>query len=165
MPSSTVPTLPSFLAALRPLFSIIILIPPVNPSASLRTSLLLRLTGYILDCIPGYALAPDPTHSLDEVLVNVLDWMTDLDQAWVAALSGQQWDVVAHVGVDINAAVQSQAPSQTDRTRLNSMLVNGKEALDDWLAEAGFDADVREGFQDTFWRTIGVLEAGKTQSA
>ncbi|KDQ18649.1 hypothetical protein BOTBODRAFT_29029 [Botryobasidium botryosum FD-172 SS1] len=159
MPSSTVPTLSSFLTALHPIFSLILLIPPVDPSSTLRTTLLLRLTGYVLDCIPAYALVPDTAHSLDDILVHVLDWLTELDQAWVAVLAGQQWDPVSHVGLDV--AAPGRVPSQTDRTRLNSMVVNGKDALDDWLGEAGLDVDVREGFSGTFWRTLGALAPSK----
>jgi hypothetical protein len=98
----------------------------------------------------------------DAVVAQLLDWITDLDQGWLAVFSSQQWDPTRRSGVQVKFESNSvpDPVSQTDRARLRSMLVLGKESLDDWLGESGgFDVDIREGFSELFWRTLQFLES------
>lgn len=109
-------------------------IPPVDPSASLRTSLLLRLTGDVMNSITGYK--PDV-----QTLSQVLDWFNDLDHAWLAVLRLQEWDTEAHEGKDaVTDSSEEDRPSftsspinQTERTRLRSLLVTGTASMEEWL--------------------------------
>ena len=94
-PSSTLTTLAAYLEATHHLLSLILQIPPVDPSAFLRTALILRLTGDVLHPIPDYA--PDTaTPSL------LLAWLTYLDQGWFAVLRAQAWDADACVGCPLS---------------------------------------------------------------
>src|ERR1700721_773870 len=120
--------------------SLILQIPPVQSSASLRTALLLRFTGDALSAIPGYT--PDPN-----TLRELLNWLDDLGKAWVCVLRSQVWYPASSVGVDdspdmaVDSSNGSSIPpvSQTDRTRLYSLLVSGEASLEEWLM--GSDAD------------------------
>lgn len=138
-PSSTLPTLSSYLEATHHMLSVILQIPPVDPSASLRTSLLLRLTGEVLLSIPGYR--PDM-----DSLSTLLSWLNDLDRGWLAVLRSQAWDADAGVGVD--AELQENArvtpASQTERTRLRSLLLGGTDALEEWMERLDTEG---EGFE------------------
>ena len=162
--SSTLRSLPAYLDASRHLLKIILQIPPVDPSTSLRTAYLLRLTGDVLNSITGYRLTSEspPTNgqadspiastaNLDSIplplarsaLQDLLDFLDDLDQAWVAVLQGQVWDPSSGAGVDLvvptdsssGLNVKSTPPSQTDVTRLRSLLIGGQSALEEWLGE------------------------------
>lgn len=172
--STTVPTLADYLRESHTLLSLILQIPPTPPSASLRTTFLLRLTGDIMGAVPGYRPTPD-------VLPQLLDWLNDLDRGWLAALRGQAWDPDARVGIDVPHVLQplpdgdAPAPttvlgsplSQTERTRLRSLLVGGTAQLEEWLvnldAAARPDADytvvletmgLQQGFDDLFSGTL-----------
>ena len=109
-------------------------IPPVDPSASLRTSLLLRLTSEVMNSITGYK--PDV-----QTLPQLLDWFNDLDHAWLAVLRFQAWDTDAREGKDVvidsseedNPSFTSSPISQTERTRLRSLLVTGTASMEEWL--------------------------------
>ena len=75
-------------------------------------------------------------------LQDLLDFLDDLDQAWVAVLQGQVWDPSSGAGVDLVVPIDSSAlnvkstpPSQTDVTRLRSLLIGGQSALEEWLGE------------------------------
>ena len=143
---------------------IILQIPPVDPSTSLRTAYLLRLTGDVLNSITGYKLTSESTPTnghadgpiastanLDSIplplarsaLYDLLDFLDDLDQAWVAVLQGQVWDPSSGAGVDLVVPIDSSSglnvkstpPSQTDVTRLRSLLIGGQSALEEWLGE------------------------------
>jgi len=166
-PTTTLPTLSSYLNATRNLLSLILQIPPVDPSTSLRTALLLRFTGDTLNSIPGYP--PDP-----DTLPEVIDWLDDLDQAWLSVLKSQVWDPISRTGADVvvesGVPLRSSPMSQTERTRLYSLLVGGEASLEEWLV--GTDADgeedmravlqrggVQEGFDDLFSRTLVELGA------
>ena len=59
--SSTIRTLHAYLEASWHVLKVILQIPPVDPSTSLRTAYLLRLTGDVLKSITGYQLSP-PTN-------------------------------------------------------------------------------------------------------
>jgi len=128
--STTLPTLSSYLAATHPLLSLILQIPPLDPSASLRTTLLLRLTGEVMNAIPGYV--PDV-----QTLPQLLAWLHDLDSGWLAVLRAQAWDPDARTGVDPvlppGAPAHATPMNQTERTRLRSMLITGTGRMEEWL--------------------------------
>ena len=149
----------------------ILQIPPLDPSAALRTTLLLRLTGEVMNSVPGYR--PDiPT------LPQLLDWLNDLDRGWLAVLRLQAWDPDAHAGVDLTNDSQAQdvtaksssrtaAINQTERTRLRSLLITGTSRMEEWLVEldtAGEGYDVvletlglQQGFDDLFSGTLAEM--------
>ena len=106
----------------------ILLIPPTDPSASLRSTLLLRLTGDVLNSVPGYT--PD-----EKSLPILLDWLQDLDEGWLAVLRSQGWDPAARSGVIVRLpdGARSGSLSQTERTRLKSLLVAATEMLEEWV--------------------------------
>lgn len=109
-------------------------IPPVDPSTSLRISFLLRLTGEVMNSIVGYP--PDL-----QTLPQLLAWLDDLDHAWLAVLRFQAWDTEEKTGVDIVIEspeegippLTSSPMSQTERTRLRSLLVAGTSNMEEWL--------------------------------
>jgi hypothetical protein len=133
----------------------ILQIPPADPSTPLRTTYLLRLTNDIITSVVDYE--PD----ISEV-DRLLDWLDDLDQAWIVVLRGDIWDPNAHAEVPARAA-KATLPNQTERTRLRSLLEGGKEALEDWLRGLethGTDEEMKklqifESIDDLF---IDVLE-------
>ncbi|PFH54324.1 hypothetical protein AMATHDRAFT_44843 [Amanita thiersii Skay4041] len=139
-PTSPYRTLSDYLAAARQILSFVLQIPPIDPSTSLRTAYLLRLTNDVLNSVPGYA----PT---SPVLHEVVDWLDDLDQAWLAVLQTQVWDPEQGVGRDLvidagDAAdgVKSTPMSQTEVARLRSLLVGGVASLEEWLS-VGMDGE------------------------
>ncbi|TCD66418.1 hypothetical protein EIP91_001409 [Steccherinum ochraceum] len=167
-PSTTLPSLSSYLKAAHTLLSLILQIPPIDPSTSLRTALLLRLSGDVMDSIPGYK--PDT-----ETLAELLAWLNDLDNAWLAVLRAQVWDVDAREGVDLILSdldidqaqtLHSAPPTQTERTRLRSLLIGGTAKMEEWLCgldTTGQDADyetvlenlgLQQGFDDLFSGTL-----------
>ncbi|KAL0947726.1 hypothetical protein HGRIS_013811 [Hohenbuehelia grisea] len=174
-PSTTVPTLPTYLEAAQKLLALVLQIPPIDPSTALRTAFLLRLTNDVLSSVSGYA----PTQ---DALPCLLDWLDDLDQAWVAVLQSQVWDPESGAGTDLvvpvddaAAGVRSSPVSQTERTRLKSLLLGAAANLEEWLAgmNAGEGGDaaaedlegalarlgLQESFDDLFWRTLQDLGA------
>lgn len=136
----------------------------MDPSASLRTSLLLRLTGDVMGAIPSYA--PDVA-----TLPQLLAWLDDLDKGWVAALRSQRWDPVERTGLDVvlpaDAHLHSTPMSQTERTRLRSLLIAGTGTMEEWLVEldtGGLDYELelerlglQQGFEDLFSRTLAEM--------
>ncbi|KAI0728836.1 hypothetical protein C8Q72DRAFT_779076 [Fomitopsis betulina] len=173
-PSSTLPTLASYLNAVHPLLALILQIPPVQPSASLRTSLVLRLTGDVLSSITGYT--PDSLNTLPQLL----QWLDELDRGWLAVLRGQPWDPAAHSGIDVpppshsvdgaadtERLGRSSSVSQTDRTRLRSILISGTDRMEEWLADidttdqtfqAALEAmGLQMVFNDLFSRTLSEM--------
>lgn len=90
-------------------------------------------------------------------LRDLLDFLDDLDQAWLAVLQGQVWDPTTAEGVSLQVGLQritessaphendeerpinmevefkTTTPSQTDVTRLRSLLITGESALEEWL--------------------------------
>ena len=110
------------------MLSLVLQIPPVDPSTPLRTSLLLRLTGEFLQAVPGYV--PEMA-----TLPLLLAWLADLDRGWLAVLRAQAWDADACIGVDTELPEGARASpvSQTERTRLRSLLLGGTDALEEWL--------------------------------
>ena len=88
----------------------------------------MRLTGDVLGSIPGYS--PD-----EKSLPILLDWLQDLDKGWFAVLRSQGWDRAARSGilVQLPDGARPGSPSQTERTRLKSVLVSGTEMLEEWV--------------------------------
>ena len=65
----------------------------------------------------------------------LLDWLQDLDKGWLAVLRSQGWDPAGRSGVNIKLpdGVRPGPLSQTERTRLKSVLVAGIEMLEEWV--------------------------------
>ena len=125
-----------------------------------------------MSSIPGYP------PNLD-ILADLLEFLDDLDQAWVAVLDSQIWDPNSRTAVDLilsaedftanNASIHSTPMNQTERTRLRSLLITGTAQLEEWLAGADKDglegegilerAGLQQGFDDLFERTLGEMGA------
>ncbi len=103
-----------------------------------------------------------------------MDWLDDLDQAWLAVLQSQVWDPKEGLGVDlvidvdsVAAGVKSSPLSQTERTRLRSLLLGGVETLEEWLFGWESDDDssgnileatgLQTPFDEVFSRTLDEL--------
>jgi len=126
----------------------------------------------VLTSITGYGPSQDALSCL-------LDWLDDLDQAWVAVLQSQVWDPDAGAGVDLVMSAEDAAQgarsapvSQTERTRLRSLLLGAGESLEEWLAaidKGNATADdlegalehmgLQEGFDELFSQTLQELGA------
>ncbi|KAJ2913076.1 hypothetical protein MD484_g7343, partial [Candolleomyces efflorescens] len=187
---------------MRHLLALILQIPPVDPSTSLRIFYLLRFTGDALSSIPGYRLTKSISDPLEPVestemfektaqnsqrirdtLRDILDFLDDLDQAWLAVLEGQVWDPETAEGVSLQVGLQritessspdgkldgpagnmdvdykTSPPSQTDVTRLRSLLMTGESGLEEWLlnekvAQQGGQGDDLTGMLDR----MGLLD-------
>lgn len=192
--SSKLTTLPAYLEAARHLLLLVIQIPPIDPSTGLRIAYLLRLTGDVIFAIPGYHLDISNTISIQETLRDLLGFLGDLDRAWLAVFQSQVWDPSTGQVVDLVIAVddddpptinpssnipsasslsfKSTPPSQTDVTRLQSLLFTGDTSLEEWLSNEktrANDADsddvsgmldrmgLLEEFDSLFMRTLGFL--------
>lgn len=107
-------------------------------------------------------------------LPQLLSWLNDLDRGWLAILRSQAWDPDAREGVDVpqqtdalhgdtEGAMRSPM-TQTERTRLRSLLISGTGRLEEWLVEldtGGQDytavlqtMDLQQGFDDLFAGTL-----------
>ncbi|KAJ7215322.1 hypothetical protein B0H12DRAFT_356023 [Mycena haematopus] len=134
-PTTHLPTLPLYLDAAQAILAMVLQIPPVDPSTSLRTAYLLRLTNDVLSSIPGYLA--DASN-----IATLLDWLDDLDQAWLMVLQAQVWDPEngpTDLVIDAETAAtgtRSSPVTQTERTRLRSLLIGGSATLEEWLAGA-----------------------------
>jgi len=191
--SSTLKTLPAYLEAARHLLLLVIQIPPIDPSTGLRIAYLLRLTGDVISAIPGYQLDISSTISIQGTLRDLLGFLGDLDQAWLVVLRSQVWDPSTGQAVDLVIAVdddepqtinpsssnvpsalsiKSTPPSQTDVTRLQSLLFTGDSSLEEWLSNEKARADdadsddvsemldrmgLLEEFDSLFVRTLDFL--------
>ena len=170
-PSMTrLPTLSSYLDAMHNLLAFILRIPPVDPSTALRTAFLLRLTGDVMNSLTGYPPSMDGLRSL-------VDFLDDLDQAWVTVLRSQAWDPATGKGIDLvvptdqihpgTTLIRTSPVNQTERTRLRSLLVTGTAGLEEWLmgsdmGEKDYERALeREGllqeFNDIFSSTLAEL--------
>ena len=127
-PSSTLTTLSAYLEASHHVLNLILQIPPIDPSASLRSTLLLRLSGEVFNSVPGYT--PD-----EKSLPILLDWLQDLDRGWLAVLRSQAWDLETRSGINVRLPdeARSGSLSQTERIRLKSLLVTGMEMFEEWV--------------------------------
>ena len=154
-------TLPAYLEAARHLLLLVIQIPPIDPSTGLRIAYLLRFTGDVLFAIPGYQLETSTTTtSIQETLRDVLEFLGDLDRAWLAVLQSQVWDPSTDQAVDLvvtlnddpqtlnppsnipsASSIKSTPPSQTEVTRLKSLLFTGESSLEEWLTNEKARAD------------------------
>ncbi|KAJ3740415.1 hypothetical protein DFH05DRAFT_402905 [Lentinula detonsa] len=161
--TSHLPILEAYLQAAQRILGLVLQIPPIDPSTSLRIQLLLRLTNEVLTCIPGY-----PPNS--DNLPIAMDWLDDLDQSWVAVLQAQVWNPNERVGEDlvvdagdVARGVKSTPMSQTERTRLKSLLLGGVATLEEWLEgkPIGVNRQVavveEAGLNDIFSNTLEEL--------
>jgi hypothetical protein len=131
----------------------------------LRTSLLLRLTGTTLDDIVGYS--PDVAD-----LIPLLQWLDMLDRGWLSVLRGHAWDPIKGESVELPEELlkKTPLPTQTDCTRVHSLLVTGIGALENWI-EGKNEVEVEEdnlvhdmrrlgyqsSFDELFYRTLTKL--------
>ncbi len=69
---------PAYLEETRHILALVLQIPPIDPSTSLRTAYLLRLTGESLGSIPGYKIGTGD--GVREILQDLADFLDDLDQ-------------------------------------------------------------------------------------
>lgn len=148
---------------MQTLLTLTLQIPPVSLSGMLRTSLLLRLTGTVFDDIVGYI--PDVAD-----LIPLLQWLDMLDRGWLSVLCRHAWDPMrGAVGLPEELLKKTPLPTQTDRTRVHSLLVTGISALENWMLlgkkedeEDNLVYDMRRlGYQSTvdelFHRTLTKL--------
>lgn len=153
---------------MQPLMALILTIPPIDPSASLRTTFLLRFTNDLLESIPSFPLVDppplidedhdaDPLPPLDITLVQLFETITELDKGWKAVLSSQRWDPVTKTAGESH--ISTRGVSITDKIRLNSLVLSRKEIIIDWLESGQVDLSTehREEFAHMFWRTLGEL--------
>ncbi|KIM87336.1 hypothetical protein PILCRDRAFT_63850 [Piloderma croceum F 1598] len=169
--TSKLPTLASYLEANQQLLSIILQIPPIDPSTSLRITFLLRLTGDVMSSISGY---PADLAALPDLL----EFLDDLDQAWVTVLDSQIWNPSSKAAVDLvintrnltdsnSNMIHSTPMNQTERTRLRSLLVTGTAQLEEWLTGITNEEEEYQGaleraglqqkFEDLFIRTLAEM--------
>ena len=105
-----------------------------------------------------------------------MDWLDDLDQAWLAVLQAQVWDPtegridLVIDAADASAGVKSSPLTQTERTRLKSLIVGGEASLEEWLEKGHSDErdedelenrlrklGLQADFDDLFARTLEFL--------
>ncbi|KIM49696.1 hypothetical protein M413DRAFT_59458 [Hebeloma cylindrosporum] len=171
--SSNLQTLSSYIQANRRILALILQIPPIDPSTGLRIAYFLRLTGDALGSIPGYKLS-STSETVYSTLHDLIDFLDDIDQGWVAVLQGQVWDPEAAEGVDLilpitapgssvangssssNKPYKSTPPSQTDIARLRSLLFSGESALEEWLTNERAEGNV--GNMDEVDDISGMLQ-------
>lgn len=122
-----------------------------------------------MESIPGYK--PDI-----ETLPELLDWLNDLDNAWLAVLRAQVWVPETKEGVDLildastpTTDLRSTPPTVTERTRLRSLMIGGTAKMEEWLVgldTTGQDADyeavlenlgLQQGFDDLFTGTLAEM--------
>ncbi|KZO92332.1 hypothetical protein CALVIDRAFT_504358 [Calocera viscosa TUFC12733] len=157
-PDAPLPSLISYINAFRPLLSIILLIPPLDPSASLRVSYLLRLTGEFTDTLPGYGVSASTAGDSLEELVSFLNL---LDKGWQAVLGSQRWDPSSHSGVSMTSAgsgALSRPVSATDKIRLRSIIMSGRERIEEWVRRVvHVEPETQVDVASSFWRTLAAL--------
>ena len=114
-----------------------------------------------------------------ETLSQLLDWLNDLDKAWLTVLRSQVWDPEEGVGRDIvtladgdvdnDSMIHSTLMNQTERTRLRSLLVTGAARLEEWLelflVPEGEDYNdvlerlgLRQGFDKLFYGSVKAID-------
>jgi len=105
-----------------------------------------------LDDIVGYS--PDVAD-----LIPLLQWLDMLDRGWLSVLCGHAWDPIRGEGVELSEELlrTTPPPTQTDCTRVHSLLVTGISALENWIEGEDEDEednlvhDMRQlGYQSTF---------------
>ena len=113
-------------------------------------------------------------------LPQLLSWLNDLDHGWLAVLRSQAWDPDAREGSDVPQQINdaqsltdaatnptSSPMTQTERTRLRSLLISGTGRLEEWLVEldtGGQDytavletMGLQHGFDDLFTGTLAEM--------
>ncbi|KAG8756049.1 hypothetical protein FRC12_010706 [Ceratobasidium sp. 428] len=122
-PDAPYRTLSAYVSAASSLVTMALLIPPVETSASIRTSWLLRITGDIFEDIPAYTLGstfipptdppPDPTEDDGELnppqmtltdeglstLEEVFQLLEKIDEGWCAVIRNERWDPALNHGI------------------------------------------------------------------
>ena len=119
-----------------------------------------------------------------ETLPLLLAYLTDLDRGWLAVLRAQAWDADASMAVDAElpdgASVSKM--SQTERTRLRSLLLGGTDAIEEWMEKRGIRDQIAiatkvsgfqfQGYQETAdrgctWGSIRptISGGGRTSSS
>ncbi|KAF9557755.1 hypothetical protein CPC08DRAFT_639911 [Agrocybe pediades] len=170
--TSSLKTLTAYLEAARKLLGIILQIPPLDPSAGLRITYLLRLTGEVLGSIPSYSMGHSQSSpSVQETLQELADFLDDLDQSWLAVLQGQVWDPETAEGVDLilpiddisrtpnsTLPLKSTPPSQTDIARLRSLLFAGESSLEEWLTNQNAQPGENTADKDDLGDVTRMLE-------
>jgi len=136
---------------------------------------------------PGSEDDEEEPKDYTSALRELLDWLDDLDQAWLAVLQSQVWDPEVREGVDLVLEVgerssseeNREAPtsgeehasgthnipkstpmSQTDVTRLRSLLVSSIANLEEWLSRGGGKASTTGGDGDVaeMLERLGMLD-------
>ena len=181
VPASPASTLEQYIDRAHRLLAFTLQMHPTGARAWMRTDFLLRLTGDALKSVPRYPCPPlslrDSTSedTEDVGLLKLFAFLDTLDKGWVAVLRGQKWDMERNEGVDATSAGAAQAGrmSQTERTRVRSMLLNDTTPLEVWLAGEGDDGMAdgpgegkgermlvleRLGLNDLFSDTLGELQ-------
>ena len=127
--------------------------------------MLLRLTKEILENVPGYFPEPD-------VLPILLDFLDDLDEAWLVVLRGKIWQPRESDSDDEKKGEEDLAEtrtttllSQTEQTRLRSLLRWASGRFEDWLIENDPSAQgqldsvaLHPGFGRLFMRSLEELD-------
>lgn len=117
-----------------------------------------------MNSIPGYV--PDT-----QTLAQLLAWLDDLDKGWLAVLRSQAWDPIVRTGTDVTLPADnsqhSTPASQTDRTRLRSILVAGTSRMEEWLQEIDMEGQsyelalerlgLQQGFDELFSGTLAEM--------
>jgi hypothetical protein len=107
-----------------------------------------------MDDIVGYS--PDVTD-----LIPLLQWLETLDRGWLSVLCRHAWDPMRGEGVELPEQLldKTPLPTQTDCTRVHSLLVTGISALENWMEGKNEDEDEEDnlvndmrrlGHQNTF---------------
>ena len=114
------------------------------------------------------------------ILSQLLTWLNDLDRGWLAVLRSQAWDTDSREGVDVprehdglqppdgdTESPMSSPMSQSERTRLRSLLISGTGRLEEWLVELDTgDQDyttvletmgLQQGFDELFTGTLAEM--------
>jgi len=108
----------------------------------------------VLDDIVGYS--PDVADPIP-----LLQWLDMLDRGWLSVLCRQSWDPIREEGMELPEELlrTTTPPTQTDCTRVHSLLVTGISALGNWIEGEGEDQDEEDnlvhdmrrlGYQSTF---------------
>ena len=114
----------------------------------------MHLTNDALSAIPGY---PAELKTLPDLLT----WLDELDRSWQVVLAGQIWRPEEHIGVDPpeGSALQTRSLiTQTDRTRLKSMLISGSAVIEDWVGEIVAQDDVDAEDIESMLQRLGIAE-------
>ncbi|KAH7093952.1 hypothetical protein BKA62DRAFT_745254 [Auriculariales sp. MPI-PUGE-AT-0066] len=152
-PDSPLATLDAYLAACHPLMSLILLIPPIDPSTALRAELLLRYTGEVLDAIPCYP-------ATRAVLPRLSSWLDELDKAGRDVSRALPNMVFSPTIEDVppGTPIYSSTPvSITESTRLLSLLDSACDRIEEWLDTIAQSTNFRDIFFRRTYKIIGPM--------